>query len=92
VTRYGERDYVRTQEIGAAFAFLGVDALIAPSARWSYENSIIYSDNHAMNERLVVKHAEEVDSYWLVGKPSPLDRLQGARSRHRRAMSSPFIQ
>jgi hypothetical protein len=34
VMRYGERDYARTQEIGAALAFMGLDGLIAPSARW----------------------------------------------------------
>src|SRR5271166_140740 len=32
MTRYGERDYRRTQRIGAALAFLGLDGLIAPSA------------------------------------------------------------
>ena len=32
--RYGERDYAQTQKIGAALAFLGLDGLIAPSARW----------------------------------------------------------
>jgi hypothetical protein len=63
MTRYGERDYARTQEIGAALAFLGVDALIAPSARWSCDNLIIYADNHALSERLEVEHAEDVD--WI---------------------------
>jgi hypothetical protein len=38
MARYGERDYARTQEIGAALAFLGLDGLIAPSARWECDN------------------------------------------------------
>ena len=33
LTRYGERDYSRTQSIGAALAFLGIVGLIAPAAR-----------------------------------------------------------
>src|SRR5437764_1151143 len=32
-SRFGERDYRRTQEIGAALSFLEYDGLIAPSAR-----------------------------------------------------------
>ncbi len=33
MARYGERDYGQTQRIGAALSFLGLDGLIAPSAR-----------------------------------------------------------
>jgi hypothetical protein len=58
--RYGERDYASTQNIGAALAFLGLDGLIAPSARWNCENLMIYQTNH-LNERLEVITAEEVD-------------------------------
>ena len=50
--RYGERDYARTQKIGAALAFLGLDGLIAPSARWDCDNLMIFADNHALTERL----------------------------------------
>jgi hypothetical protein len=32
MARYGEREYGRTQIIGAALAFLGIDGLIAPCA------------------------------------------------------------
>jgi hypothetical protein len=33
MARFGERDYVRTQSIGAALGFLELDGLIAPSER-----------------------------------------------------------
>ncbi len=51
-TRYGERDYDRTQEIGAALAFLDLDGLVAPSARWPCDNFMIFTENHALSERL----------------------------------------
>jgi RES domain-containing protein len=44
MARYGERDYSRTQSIGAALAFLGLDGLIAPSARWSCDNLMIFTE------------------------------------------------
>ena len=52
LARYGERDYDRTQKIGAGLVFLGFDGLIAPSARWSCENLMIFGDNHALTEKL----------------------------------------
>ena len=52
MARYGERDYGRTQEIGAALVFLGFDGLIAPSARWPCDNLMIFGDNHALAETL----------------------------------------
>lgn len=42
--RYRELLYSRTQEIGAAAAFLGFDGLIAPSARWNCQNIILFLD------------------------------------------------
>ncbi len=63
MARYGERDYARTQEIGAALAFLGLDGLIAPSARWLCDNLMIYQTNHLPSERLDVIDDELVD--WL---------------------------
>ena len=59
--QYGERDYRRTQRIGAALAVLGIDGLIAPSARWSCENLMIFGENHALTERLDPLSEEEVD-------------------------------
>lgn len=42
--RYRELLYTRTQEIGAAAAFLGFDGLIVPSARWNCQNIILFLD------------------------------------------------
>jgi len=49
---YGERDYGCTQEIGSTLAWLGVDGLIAPSARWGCDNLMIFTDNLASTEKL----------------------------------------
>lgn len=61
LSRYGERDYSRTQQIGAALAFLGVDGLISPSARWNCENLVVFQENHNMIERLTVGPSETVN-------------------------------
>jgi hypothetical protein len=61
MARYGERDYSRTQLIGAALAFLGLDGLIAPSARWRCDNLMIYQSNHLLNERLEVIEEAQID-------------------------------
>jgi len=58
---YGERDYARTQQIGAALVFLGLDGLIAPSARWGCDNLMIYTDNHSLSERLENLGEEQVE-------------------------------
>ena len=70
VDRYSERSYAamgeappsRTQEIGAALSFLGIDGLIVPSARWACGNLILF-DN--LDNQIEVEDAgsEEVD--WL---------------------------
>jgi hypothetical protein len=52
MTRYKERDYHRTQEIGSTLAWLGLDGLIAPSARWPCDNLMIFTDNHSYGEKL----------------------------------------
>ena len=52
MARYGERDYARTQQIGAALAFLGLDGLIAPSARWACDNLMVFTCNQPVQERL----------------------------------------
>lgn len=41
-SRYRELLYTRTQEIGAAAAFLAFDGLIAPSARWDCLNIVLF--------------------------------------------------
>jgi hypothetical protein len=61
LVRYGERDYGRTQEIGAALEFLGLDGLIATSARWPCDNLMIFMANQALNERLDALNFEDIE-------------------------------
>ena len=61
LARFGERDYDRTQKIGAALVFLGFDGLIAPSARWSCDNLMVFGDNHALTETLEAVDEEVVE-------------------------------
>lgn len=49
-SRYRELLYTRTQEIGAAAAFLGFDGLIVPSARWDCQNIILFLDAINLDE------------------------------------------
>ena len=63
IAKYGERDYGLTQSIGAALAFLGLDVLIAPSARLACDNLMIFAENHLLNERFEVIDAEQVE--WV---------------------------
>lgn len=66
--RYEDVNYLRTQEIGAAVAFLGVDGLLAPNARWGCENLVLFMDNNALGNRLEVLATEEVDwQAWARG-------------------------
>jgi RES domain len=82
MARYGERDYPLTQSIGAALAFLGLDGLVAPSARWPCDNLMIYQSNHMLlTERLEVIEEEQVDwGTWarthglLAPEPAPPNR------------------
>lgn len=53
----------RTQEIGAAVEFLGCDGLIAPCARWSCDNLILFPDRMADDAKLEVIQSEAID--WL---------------------------
>lgn len=59
--RYHEVNYLRTQEIGAAVAFLGCDGLMVPSARWSCENLVLFMENHQLGSRLEALSREAVD-------------------------------
>lgn len=68
--RYGERSYVamgeappsRSQEIGAALSFLGIDGLIVPSARYTCNNLVLF-DNLDNQIEVDDQGGEEVD--WL---------------------------
>ena len=65
--RYRELLYTRTQEIGAAAAFLGFDGLIVPSARWDCKNIILFLDAINVEEVRTVS-VEPVD--WKVWRRS----------------------
>ncbi len=58
--RYGDLDYRRSQEIGDAAFFLGFDGLMVPSARWSCQNLVLFTDRFAPND-LTVEASEIVD-------------------------------
>ena len=60
-TEYQQLNYDKMQKIGAAVAFLDCHGLIVPSARWSCENLIIFTDNLHESEDLVVAEVEEVN-------------------------------
>lgn len=65
--RYGDRHYGRTQMIGAAINYLGLDALISPSARWSCTNLTLFTNHHALEETLELVGSEEIDwRAWAV--------------------------
>jgi hypothetical protein len=61
--RYEAVNYSRTQEIGAAIAFLGCDGLIAPNARWSCENLMVFMENVPLDRQFTVRVTETVD--WI---------------------------
>lgn len=59
--RYADVNYGRTQEIGAAAAFLGFDGLIVPSARWHCENLILFANERDLSIMLEAEDTEPVD-------------------------------
>jgi RES domain-containing protein len=60
-TNYKQQNYNKTQEIGAAVAFIGCDGVIVPSARWHCDNLILFSDNAAFDVETIVTNVEEVE-------------------------------
>lgn len=58
VERYDGRHYGRTQEIADAAYFLDFDGLIAPSARWSCLNLMLFTDRIAASEIEIVESDE----------------------------------
>lgn len=58
--RYGDLDYGRSQEIADAAFFLGFDGLLAPSARWSGQNLVLFLDRLSPGD-LDVQTSEPVD-------------------------------
>jgi RES domain-containing protein len=63
IETYGDLQYERTQEIGDAAAFLGFDGILAPSARWSCQNLVIFTDRFSPTDLIVIE-SEPVD--WAV--------------------------
>ncbi|MBN9404730.1 MAG: RES family NAD+ phosphorylase [Burkholderiales bacterium] len=61
--QYKEVGLLRTQQIGAAVEYLGCDGLIAPSARWSCDNLILFPERLAIDCELEILESEEVE--WL---------------------------
>jgi RES domain-containing protein len=56
--RYREILYEPTQAIGDAAYFLGFDSIIAPNARWSCDNLILFSDQIAVADLEVIESSE----------------------------------
>jgi len=54
-TRYREILYEPTQAIGDAAYFLGFDSIIAPNARWSCNNLILFTDQIALPDLQVIE-------------------------------------
>jgi len=62
-SHYETINYQRTQEIGAAVAFLGCDGLIAPNARWACDNLMIYMDNVSLDRVFTASDGTSVN--WI---------------------------
>jgi hypothetical protein len=58
---YETINYERTQQIGAAVAFLGCDGLLAPNARWTCENLMIYMGNVSLDRVFGVTDSRSID-------------------------------
>ena len=57
---YASSNYSRTQEIGAAVAYLGCDGLIAPNARWPCENLVVFTEHVPFDRTFTVGATEAV--------------------------------
>ena len=56
--RYREILYAPTQAIGDAAYFLGFDSIIAPNARWSCNNLIVFTDQIAPTDLEIIESSE----------------------------------
>ncbi|MEM7170942.1 MAG: RES family NAD+ phosphorylase [Pseudomonadota bacterium] len=63
--RYKEMLYSRTQEVGAAAAFLGFDGLITPSARWDCKNIVLFLDNYEIEGLTVIGERDINWKNWI---------------------------
>ena len=62
--RYRELLYAPTQAIGDAAYFLGFDSIIAPNARWSCNNLILFTDQIAPGHLEVFESSEVNWTEW----------------------------
>ena len=62
--RYREILYEPTQAIGDAACFLGFDSIIAPNARWSCNNLILFTDQIAPTDLEVIESSEVDWTEW----------------------------
>ena len=63
-SRYREILYAPTQAIGDAAYFLGFDSIIAPNARWSCDNLILFTDQIALDDLEVMESSEVNWTEW----------------------------
>ncbi len=73
--RYADRDYRRTQEIADAAYFLGFDGLIAPSARWSCLNAILFT-NRIPPGQIQIAEALDAPIDWDAWRTMSKDRAR----------------
>ena len=62
--RYREILYGQTQAIGDAAYFLGFDSIIAPNARWSCDNLILFTDQIAPADLEVIESRKVNWTEW----------------------------
>ncbi len=62
--RYRELLYEPTQAIGDAAYFLGFDSIIAPNARWSCNNLIMFTDQIPVADLEVIESSEVSWAEW----------------------------
>src|SRR5579864_1727522 len=62
--RYREILYEPTQAIGDAAYFLGFDSIIAPNARWSCDNLMLFTDQIAVDDLEVIESSEVNWKEW----------------------------
>jgi hypothetical protein len=62
--RYREILYQPTQAIGDAAYFLGFDSIIAPNARWSCNNLILFTDQIALADLEVIESKKVSWTEW----------------------------
>ena len=62
--RYREILYEPTQAIGDAAYFLGFDSIIAPNARWSCNNLILFTDQIAPANLQIIESSEVNWTEW----------------------------